>query len=158
MVNPFQNKPWFLRVCSTSLLKTLWEKEKLLVTSNFSFSPQRFLPTLGAFCHFHQIWNCRLQALSVWKRLKFVVWERVKTALKNGWRIRITIPRQEYVTVIWSERPRPGGSVMSVSDSWPGGCEFETRLRQTFFWAYFRLSTLLQTRGKQSVALERKLC
>ena len=29
--------PWFLRVCSTSLLKTLWEKEKLLVTSNFSF-------------------------------------------------------------------------------------------------------------------------
>ena len=24
-------KPWFLRVCSTSLLKTLWEKEKLLV-------------------------------------------------------------------------------------------------------------------------------
>ena len=35
--NPFPNKPWFLRVCSTSLLKTLWEKEKLLVTSNFSF-------------------------------------------------------------------------------------------------------------------------
>ena len=31
-------KPWFLRVCSTSLLKTLWEKEKLLVMSNFSFS------------------------------------------------------------------------------------------------------------------------
>ena len=25
-------------VCSTSLLKTMWEKEKLLVTSNFSFS------------------------------------------------------------------------------------------------------------------------
>ena len=36
-INPFPNKPWFLRVCSTSLLKTLWEKEKLLVTSNFSF-------------------------------------------------------------------------------------------------------------------------
>ena len=29
--NPFPNKPWFLRVCSKSLLKTLWEKEKLLV-------------------------------------------------------------------------------------------------------------------------------
>ena len=25
--NPFPNKPWFLGVCSTSLLKTLWEKE-----------------------------------------------------------------------------------------------------------------------------------
>ena len=37
LVNPFPNKPWFLRVCSTSLLKTLWKKEKLLVTSNFSF-------------------------------------------------------------------------------------------------------------------------
>ena len=37
LFNYFPNKPWFLRVCSTSLLKTLWEKEKLLVTSNFSF-------------------------------------------------------------------------------------------------------------------------
>ena len=37
-INPFPNKPWFLRVCITSLLKTLWEKKKLLVTSNFSFS------------------------------------------------------------------------------------------------------------------------
>ena len=41
-INPFPNKPWFLRVCSTSLLKTLWEKEKLLVTSNFSFSHSVF--------------------------------------------------------------------------------------------------------------------
>ena len=37
-LNPFPNKPWFLRVCSTSLLKTL-EKEKLLVTSNQFFLP-----------------------------------------------------------------------------------------------------------------------
>ena len=36
-LTPFPNKPWFLHVCHTSLLKTLWEKEKLLVTSNFSF-------------------------------------------------------------------------------------------------------------------------
>ena len=35
--NPFPNKPWFLRICNSSLLKTLWEKEKLLVMSNFSF-------------------------------------------------------------------------------------------------------------------------
>ena len=40
--NPFQKKPWFLRVCSKSLLKTLWEKEKLLVTSNVSFSHNVF--------------------------------------------------------------------------------------------------------------------
>ena len=30
-LNPFSNKPWFLSVCSTSLLKTLREKKKLLV-------------------------------------------------------------------------------------------------------------------------------
>ena len=44
VINPFPNKPWFLRVCCTSLLKTLWEKEKLLVTSNFSFSHSVFYP------------------------------------------------------------------------------------------------------------------
>ena len=42
IINPFPNKPWFLRVCSTSLLKTQCEKEKLLVTSNFSFSHSVF--------------------------------------------------------------------------------------------------------------------
>ena len=42
-LNPFPNKPWFLRVCSLSILKALWEKEKLLVTSNFSFSHFVFL-------------------------------------------------------------------------------------------------------------------
>ena len=71
MVNPFPNKPWFLRVCSISLLKTLWEKEKLLVT-------QCFLPIWRAFRHFHQIQNCRQHNLSVWKSSIFVVWERVK--------------------------------------------------------------------------------
>ena len=40
--NPFPNKPWFLHVCRTSLLKTLREKEKLLIMSNFSFSHSVF--------------------------------------------------------------------------------------------------------------------
>ena len=40
--NSFPNKPWFLLVCSTSLLKTLLEKEKLLVKSNFSLSQSVF--------------------------------------------------------------------------------------------------------------------
>ena len=35
LVNPFPIKPSFSHVCSKSLLKTLWEKEKLLVI----FSP-----------------------------------------------------------------------------------------------------------------------
>ena len=41
-LNPFPNKPLILRVCSTNLLKALWEKEKLLVTSNFSLSHSFF--------------------------------------------------------------------------------------------------------------------
>ena len=42
--NPFPNKPLFFHVCSTGLSKTLWEKEKLLVTSNFSFFHSVFYP------------------------------------------------------------------------------------------------------------------
>ena len=34
--------------------------------------------------------------------------------------------------------PLPGGSVVNVSDT----CEFDPRLRKTFFPAYFRLSPL----------------
>ena len=44
-VNPFPNKPWFLHVHNASLLKTLHEKEKLLVMSNFSFSYSVFCPS-----------------------------------------------------------------------------------------------------------------
>ena len=76
--NPFPNKPWFLRVCGICLLKTLWEKEKLLVTSNFSLSHCVFNPISRTLSHFYQIQNGRLQTLSVWKGLTFVVWERVK--------------------------------------------------------------------------------
>ena len=42
--NPFANKPLFLRVCRKYILKTQWEKEKLLVMSNFSFSYSVFYP------------------------------------------------------------------------------------------------------------------
>ena len=41
-INTFPNKPLFLRVCRTNLLKTLWEKEKLLIKSNFSISHSVF--------------------------------------------------------------------------------------------------------------------
>ena len=63
-INPLPNKPLFLCVYRTSLLKTLWEKEKLL--------------GMRTFCHFHWIPNCCLQTCLVWKSLKSIVWERVK--------------------------------------------------------------------------------
>ena len=43
-VNPFPHNDSFWHPWKTSLLKTLWEKEKLLVTSNFSFSHSVFYP------------------------------------------------------------------------------------------------------------------
>ena len=62
VINSFLNKPWFLCVCSTSLLKTQWDKEKLLVTSNFSFSHSVFLPfgELSAIFIKFEIVICRL--------------------------------------------------------------------------------------------------
>ena len=60
--NPLPNKPWFLHVCSASLLKTLWEKEKLLVRSNFSFSNSVFYPfgELPAIFIRFEIITCKL--------------------------------------------------------------------------------------------------
>ena len=43
-LNPFLNKPRFSRVCSRGIWKTLWGKEKLLVTSIFSFSNSVLYP------------------------------------------------------------------------------------------------------------------
>ena len=80
ILNLFPNRPWFLRVCTTSLLKTLWVKGEIARNEQFLLFPECLLPIWRAFCHFHHIWNCRLQTLWVWKRIKFVVWERVKAA------------------------------------------------------------------------------
>ena len=80
-INSFPNKPWSLHVCSTSLLKTLREKEKLLVTSNFSFSHSVFY-RFGELCVIFikfEIVVCQLFQFG--KVQKFVVWERVKNIL-----------------------------------------------------------------------------
>ena len=53
-------------------------KGEIAHNEQFPLFPQCFLPDWISFCHFHQIWNCHLQSLSVWKSLKFVIWERVK--------------------------------------------------------------------------------
>ena len=69
--NPFPYK-----LC-TNILKTLGEKEKFLVTSNSSFSHSVFYPfgELSAIFIIFEIVVCKL---SIWKSLKFVIWERVK--------------------------------------------------------------------------------
>ena len=53
----------------------MWEKEKLLITSNFSFFHRVFYP-IGEFSAiFTKFEYCRPQSLSVWKSLNFVVWD-----------------------------------------------------------------------------------
>ena len=49
-------------------------KGEIARNEQFLLFPQCFLPISRTFCHFHPISNCRL---SVWKCLKFVVWEMV---------------------------------------------------------------------------------
>ena len=77
-VNPFPNKSWFLRVCGTKAFESTAGKGEFARNEQFLLFPQCFLPVWRAFCHFHQIWKCRLQTLWNWKSLKFIVWERVR--------------------------------------------------------------------------------
>ena len=62
---PFPNKPWLhvlICVCSKSLWKTLWVKEKLLIKSNFSFSHSVLHPfrELKVICTKLKIVVCKL--------------------------------------------------------------------------------------------------
>ena len=74
--NHFAHKPWFLCVCSKSFENTVEIGE--IAHKQFLLFPQHFPPFWGTFRHNHQFLNCGLQTISVWKSLKFVVWERVK--------------------------------------------------------------------------------
>ena len=85
MVNPcqvlthFPKKPWFLCVCILrKSFKNTVGKGEIVHNEQFLLFSQCFLPIWRTFCHFHQIWNCHLQTLLVWKSLKCGVWERFK--------------------------------------------------------------------------------
>ena len=79
-INTFSNKPWFLGISSTSLLKTLQVvgKGEIVRNKQFHLFPQCFLPIWRTLCYFHPFRNCHLQTLSVWESQKVVIWERVK--------------------------------------------------------------------------------
>ena len=63
-ITPLGNKP----------IENTVGKGEIARNEQFPLFPQCFLPIWITFFHFRQIWNCRLQTLSVWKSLKFVVW------------------------------------------------------------------------------------
>ena len=66
---------------AVQVLKTLWEKEKLLIMSNLSFSRSVYYPfrELSAIFIKSEIVICKL---SIWNSLKFVVWEFLRIKKK----------------------------------------------------------------------------
>ena len=71
-------------------------KGEIAYNKQYLLFPQCFQPVSRSFCHFHQIYNCRLQTLSVQKSLKFFVWERVK---EKRW-IKHSFAITEFQTVL----------------------------------------------------------
>ena len=64
LFNPFQNKPWFLRVSGTSLLKKAGKRE-IARNEQFLLFPQCFLCIFRPVCHFHQFSKiCHLEKTS----------------------------------------------------------------------------------------------
>ena len=66
---------------NVSAVQVFWKHcgKRRNCNEQFLLFPECFLPVWRTFCHLHQNQNCRLQTLSVWKSLKFVVCERVNS-------------------------------------------------------------------------------
>ena len=62
-------------------------KGEISCNKQFLLFPQCFLSFWRSFCHFHQIQNCCVQTLSVWKSLKCVLWERVNSLPNDSFRL-----------------------------------------------------------------------
>ena len=97
-----QNKPFFLRVCSISLLKTLWEKEKMLLMINITFSYSFFYP-FGKFSTIFINLKIIVCSLLLWKSIKFVVWERINPVLHNL--EFLTTRRRKLLKTYWEGEP-----------------------------------------------------
>ena len=78
--NPLLHRYSFWRINNRRLLKTLWEKKKLLITSNFSFSHNVFYSVKELYPHLSIFLTSYLYLLLKWKSLKLTYqvkgWER----------------------------------------------------------------------------------
>ena len=77
--NTFPSNALFLRVFCTILLKTLWEKEKLLLTSNFSFFHSVFYPFRELIVIYIKLKTANSFSLEVSKDCRLEKGSRVKT-------------------------------------------------------------------------------
>ena len=72
-------------------------KEQFLLYS------QCFQPDWRTFRHFHQIGNCRLQTLLIWKSPKFVVWEGVNMGMlvfQDRVRKKFSVEEGDHVSLV----------------------------------------------------------
>ena len=91
LLDPFQQALVFLCVCCITPLKTLWEKEKLLATSNFSFSHSVFYPLeeLSSISTKFKIVVCKLFRIGRVQNLSFGKGLNLRTQYLNSYLIFI---------------------------------------------------------------------
>ena len=77
-LTPFRKQALVFTCLQYKSFENTVDKGEIARNEQFFLFPQCFQPLWRTFPHFHSIQNCHLQTLSVWKGLKFVVWERVK--------------------------------------------------------------------------------
>ena len=82
-INPFPNKPWFSRVCSKSLLKTLWEKGEIARHEQFLLFLHVWRTFFYMFGELYAVFiKFDIVVCKLYQFGKFVLWERVNDSLK----------------------------------------------------------------------------
>ena len=71
---PIPTQWWLSTPLGNNPFENTVGKGEIACNEQFLLFPQCFLSIWITFAHFRQIWNCRLQTLSDWKSLNFVVW------------------------------------------------------------------------------------
>ena len=110
------------------------------IARNCSFSRRAFYPLGELSAIFIKIWNCRLQTVLVWKRLKLVVWEKVK-AWTLWWTLLLVIMKTlcwppfrctKFMRFVWTTTQNNVGTGKKIA-----------RNRQSSFYTVFGLQLCL---------------
>ena len=119
----------------------------------FSQNMVYFMPLWAKISIFHRTWFTL--CLSEQKYLFFKV--TCQRCIFHGQRFCKVFSYNRKVTSFYSKSPARMAQCRACH-SWPGGCEFDIRLRWTFFPAYFRLSPLQKHVRKVVSGFGKKSC
>ena len=92
-LNPFPKQALAFTCLQYRSFENIVGKREIARYQQFLLFPQCFLSIWRTFRHFYHNRNCRQQTLSIWKSLKFVVWERVEYYYKRNLRL-VPKPKQ----------------------------------------------------------------